>query len=524
MMARNATGKRLLAVAALVLVLSGCSTIKGWFGGNKKDEKPTEPAELVEFTPSVEVAKVWSANVGKGEDRLGLQQAPVVADGRVYAAAVEGGVRALDLQTGKEVWHFKPEKTRAGDAAQPDQVAEEPAQGEEETKAAKRARKEAAKLAKKAAKRKIEWRFSGGPGAGDGLVVIGTLDGRVIALDASNGTEKWRAKVPNEVITAPAIGQGYVLVRTNDGRVSAFDAASGERRWFWTSELPSLTVRGNAPVTLGPGVVFVGNDDGTVAALSLRDGRQVWSQTVGSPDGRSELDRMADVDGPPVLDGTTLFATSYKKETVAIEGPSGRPLWQRDNGGPGGLGVTSSHVVVADQGGTVWGLDRYSGNATWSNPKMLRRSLTAPSIHGDFAVVGDFDGYVHWLKLDNGEEAARARRRQGHPRQAGGGRRHPAHPERRGRADRVPLQVSQRGAEPGRSGANAPGRFPFTSSLFRAGSASCGTGPAGAGRLRPRRPSSPYSCLPILFRFNPCFRSSPWWAVPMSVNRRCSMR
>ncbi|MCL6711105.1 outer membrane protein assembly factor BamB [Pseudoxanthomonas sp. z9] len=409
MMARNATGKRLLAMAALVLVLSGCSTIKGWFGGNKKDEKPTEPAELVEFTPSVEVAKLWSANVGKGEDRLGLQQGPVVADGRVYAAAVEGGVRALDLQTGKEVWHFKPEKTRAGDAAQPDQVAEEPASGEEETKAAKRARKEAAKLAKKAAKRKIEWRFSGGPGAGDGLVVIGTLDGRVIALDANDGTEKWRAKVPNEVITAPAVGQGYVLVRTNDGRVTAFDAASGERRWFWTSELPSLTVRGNAPVTLGPGVVFVGNDDGTVAALSLRDGRQVWSQTVGSADGRSELDRMADVDGPPVLDGTTLFATSYKKETVAIEGPSGRPLWQRDNGGPGGLGVTSSYVVVADQGGTVWGLDRYSGNATWSNPKMLRRSLTAPSIHGDYAVVGDFDGYVHWLKLDNGEEAARAR-------------------------------------------------------------------------------------------------------------------
>lgn len=400
---------RLLIVAALVFAVSGCSTVKGWFGG-KKDEKPTEPAELVDFTPSATVSKLWSAGAGKGEGRLGLQQGPVVADGRVYAAAVEGGVRAFDLQTGKEVWHYKPEKTR-GDAAsaQPEQVADEPTAGEEETKAAKRQRKEAAKLAKKAAKRKIEWRFSGGPGAGDGLVVIGTLDGQVIALDAGNGTEKWRAKVPNEVITAPTVGQGFVLVRSNDGRVTALDAASGERRWFWTSELPTLTVRGNAPVTLGPGVAFVGNDDGTVAALSINDGRQVWSQTVGSAEGRTELERMADVDGAPVLDGTSLFATSFKQETVAIEGPSGRVLWNKDHGGPGGVGVTSSYVVVSDPAGTVWGLDRYSGNANWSNPSLARRSLSGVSIHGDYAVVGDFDGYVHWLKLDNGEVAARSR-------------------------------------------------------------------------------------------------------------------
>ncbi len=400
--------KRWLIVGAVVFALSGCSTIKGWFGG-KKDEKPTEPAELIDITPSVKVSKLWSTGVGKGEGRLGLQQGPAVADGRVYAAAAEGEVRAYDLQTGRQVWEYEPEKTRGGDAALPEQVADEPAAGEEETRAAKRARKEAAKLAKKAAKQKIDWRFSGGPGAGDGLVVVGTLDGRVIALDASNGTEKWRAKVPNEVITAPSIGQGLVLVRTNDGRVTAFDANTGERRWFSTSELPSLTVRGNAPVTIGPGVAFVGNDDGTVTALALNDGRPVWTQTVGSPEGRSELERMADVDGAPVLDGTTLFATSFKGQTVAIEGPSGRPMWKKDNGGAGGLGVTSSYVVVSDKAGTVWGLDRYSGNASWSNPSLARRALTAPAIHGDYAVVGDLDGYVHWLKLDNGEFAARAR-------------------------------------------------------------------------------------------------------------------
>ena len=355
--------KRIVVVVALVAILSGCSTVKGWFGGKDKDDgKPTEPAELVDFTPVASVTKLWSASAGKGEDRLGVSQRPVVADGRVYAAAVKGGVHALDLQTGKQVWHHKS-----------------------------------------------DLRISGGPGAGDGLVVVGTLDGQVVALDAATGAEKWQAKVPNEVISAPVIGQGLVLVRSNDGRVSAFDINSGERRWFSTHDMPSLTVRGNAPVTLGPGLVFVGNDDGTVSAMSLNDGRALWNQVVGVPDGRTELDRMADVDGAPILDGTTLFATSFKNETIAIDGPSGRPMWTREKGGAGGLGLASGSAVVSDPTGTVWALDKTSGAPLWSNPILVRRSLTAPAVQGDYAVVGDYDGYVHWLRLDNGEQAARER-------------------------------------------------------------------------------------------------------------------
>jgi outer membrane protein assembly factor BamB len=358
---RNVVVIRVLAAATLVLALGGCSTIKGWFG-SKVDEKPSEPAELVDITPTVNVAKLWSANAGKGEERLGLQQTPAVDGGRVYTAAVEGGVRAFDLQTGKQAWQYKS-----------------------------------------------DLRLSGGPGAGQGLVVVGTLDGQVVALDAATGAEKWQVKVPNEVISAPAIAQGLVFVRTNDGRVSALSAETGERRWFWTHELPSLTVRGNAPVVVGPGVLFAGSDDGTLTALSANDGRPLWTQTVGTPEGRSELDRMADVDGAPVLEGTTVFATSFKKETIAIEGPSGRPLWKRENGGVGGLAVTSSAVLVSDPAGTVWALDKYSGGSLWSNTTLARRSLTAPTIHGDYAVVGDYDGYLHWLKTDNGDIVGRAR-------------------------------------------------------------------------------------------------------------------
>lgn len=361
----NPKSSALLRVALLsaVVALSGCSTVKGWFELDAKEGKvASKPNELTKFTPSATVSRLWTAKAGGSDAGLGLTPAPAIADGRVYIAATEGGVRALDLQTGASAWHYKSKA-----------------------------------------------RLSGAPGAGDGLVVIGTLDGEVIALDAATGTEKWTAKVTNEVIAAPAIGQNAVLVRSNDGRVTAFDAASGERRWFWVQEMPTLTVRGNDAPVLGPGFVFVGNDDGTVAALSLTDGRRLWDQAVGQPDGRTELDRMADVDGAPVLDGTTLYASSYKKQTLALDAPSGRPLWTQQHGGAGRLGLASDRVIVADPGGVVWALDKNGGSALWQQAGLLRRTLSGAAVQGDFVVVGDFDGYLHWLRLDNGDLGARVR-------------------------------------------------------------------------------------------------------------------
>ncbi len=360
--------KHVAGIALVAVALSGCSTVKGWFAGKDAEaKKALEPAELVKFEPTLKVNRIWSANVGKGEGRIGVRQAPAVADGRVYAAAVEGGVHALDLQTGKQVWEYTPAKE----------------------------------------KKKAKLRLSGGPGVGEGLVVIGTLDGQVIALDAANGSEKWRARVPGEIIAVPAVAQGLVFVRSNDGRTTALDAGSGERRWFNAQELPSLTVRGNAPVVAGPGVLFIGNDDGTLAALAMQDGRPLWEQTIGTPEGRTELERMADVDGAPVLEGNNLYVTSFKNQTLAIEGPSGRPLWSRDHGGGGGLAVSSGHVVVTDGKGTVYGLDKTSGAAMWSQQALARRSVTGPAIQGDYVVVADYKGYLHWLQMGDGALAAR---------------------------------------------------------------------------------------------------------------------
>lgn len=354
---------RVALVLACVVALAGCSTVRGWFGGDGDDEPgTTEPMPLQDFTATATPNRIWSASVGKGERRIGARQGPAVADGKVYAAGLTHGVRALDLQSGSLVWHHES-----------------------------------------------ELRLAGTPGVGDGLVVVGGLDGDVLALDASTGAVRWTATLGNEVIAAPAVGQGAVVVRSNDGRITAFDAATGEERWFWTEELPTLTVRGNDAPVLGPGFVFVGNDDGTVIALSLADGQPMWEQQVGLPDGRTELERMADIDGSPVLDNVTLFASSYRGQTMAIEAPTGRPLWGSDRGGPGRLGAAFDRLVVADRDGIIWALDKGTGTSLWQQGALARRNPGSAVIHDNHAVVGDFEGYLHWLRLDNGELAARAR-------------------------------------------------------------------------------------------------------------------
>ena len=242
-----------------------------------------------------------------------------MADGRVYAAAVEGGVRAFDLQTGAQVWHY--------DSDLP---------------------------------------LSGGPGAGDGLVVVGSLEGDVIALDAATGAEKWKAKVGNEVIAAPGHRPGHgvrALQRRPRHRVRR---RTGERRWFWNHDLPSLTVRGNDCTGARSGLRVRRQRRRHASPRSpLADGRPLWEQVVAQPEGRTELDRMADIDGTPVLDGAVLVRDQLQE---ADHGASTRR--QR----PSGLGARQSAARAAsaslptvwwssDPGGTVWALDKASGSA-----------------------------------------------------------------------------------------------------------------------------------------------------------------
>lgn len=349
---------KLLWVGALALALSGCSAFKG--KTNRENIQP--PTPLADIDDALRLNQVWSASTGDGERLLGLRQSVVLSDGRVFAADVDGSLSAFDAATGREAW-----QQRTG------------------------------------------LRLSGGPGAGEGTLVVGSLDGDVVAFNPDNGSERWRARVSSEVISRPAVGRGLAVVRVNDGRTFAFSITDGSRRWVYDRGLPTLTLRGNAAPVIAGDRVILGYDNGTVAALSLNDGTQIWEQTVAEPKGRTELDRMVDVDGEIVVSGSEVYVASFNGQVLALDLGSGRPLWNREMSVYAGVALSGDKLLVADKDATVWALDRRTGAALWRQDGLAHRWLTAPGVTDRHVVFGDIEGYVHWLSLDDGALKARTR-------------------------------------------------------------------------------------------------------------------
>ena len=373
--------RRLFVLVLVAAVASGCSSlskVKTLFGGGKV--KADAPAELVKLSSPIAVTKLWSTSLGDGEGHSWLRLHPALESNRVYAVDDGGNVLAIDASTGKDLWSANAVAVTG---------------------------------------KRSKWLFwrhataenglTSSPGVGNGLVVVGGRNGDVVAFGADNGDKRWSAKVTSEVLGAPLVLSDRVIVRSNDGRVFGLDPADGSRKWVFDRGLPTLTLRGLAPPVAANGVVFIGYDDGTVVALREQDGLRVWEQPVAEPDGRSELDRVADVDGELQLGLDTLYAVSYHNQMTAMDPGNGRPLWNRDVGSASGVAMTADKVVVADKDGNVWALDRNSGNSMWKQDALLRRQLTSPVIQGDYVVVGDLDGYLHWINLSDGRIVGRER-------------------------------------------------------------------------------------------------------------------
>lgn len=369
---------RIFLIAALLALTTGCSTIKGWFTSDKN--KAIDPAELVDIANPIDVDAAWSRNLGDNRQRQGLRQRPAIDGDRLFVSNDDGRVLAIDIATGDTVWDS--EAVAVGKS------------GSRWTFWKKRLR---------------DGGVSGGPAVGNGLVVAGGRNGEVVALDASTGAERWKTTVTSEVLATPLIVNDLVVVRSGDGRTFGLSAADGSRKWVFDRGLPNLSVRGNgSPISSGS-LVFLGYDDGSVIALRLADGALAWEQLVAEPDGRNDLERIADVDGELQAGVTEMFAASAHGQTVALAIDSGRPLWNRDVGSYGGLALTTDRVLVSDPDGTVWALDRSTGSALWKQDQLARRWLTTPAVQGNYAVVGDVEGYLHWIRLDDGQIVGRSR-------------------------------------------------------------------------------------------------------------------
>lgn len=349
-----------LAIAFAAIALGGC----GWFGNkSSKKENIQPPRPLAELVPTLNVQKTWEASVGNGAGKSGVRVGPAVADGKLYAIGVDGTIASLDAASGKTLWRTNT---------------------------------------------KLE--FTGGPAVDGGLVIAGTLNGEVAAYDAGSGIERWMITVSSEVVSAPALSLGTAVVRSNDGHLFGLDASDGSRKWTYDrTPVPLLSLRGNSAPLIDGSVVYDGADNGKVLALRLDNGATVWEQTVALGDGRSEVERLNDVDGELALDGGVLYGVGYRGSVVALSANLGRPQWTRELSSYVGLGVGVSQVFAVDADSNLWALDRAGGSSMWKQDAFQYRWLSAPTVQGDYLVVGDVEGFVHWLSQADGKEVARQR-------------------------------------------------------------------------------------------------------------------
>ncbi len=362
MMARTLPRVSLLLLAAFALGAGGCTSIKDLFRSKNPRDGIARPAELVDFDASLRVERLWTEGTGDGEGRLGLRQPPAIANDRVYTADTDGTLQALGLRDGDTVWELE-----------------------------------------------TELRFGSGPGVSGGVLVVGGLDGDVLAVNADTGAELWRARATGEVIATPTIVGGLAVVRSIDGRVFGFDIGTGQRTWVYDRAVPNLTVRGLGAATAGQGLVFAGYEDGTVVALRATDGTLAWEQVVAEPEGRTELLRMADIDGEMPVGLNEVYAASIHGTAMSIEAGTGRPIWTRDLVSYAGLALAPDRVLATARDGSISALERYSGTQLWKNDQLANRWLTTPVLQGDYFVVGDIEGYLHWFRSVDGVLVARER-------------------------------------------------------------------------------------------------------------------
>jgi outer membrane protein assembly factor BamB len=366
----------LLPLLVAVLALSGCGLWNKVFnrGSNLQPPKP-----LLEFTPTVQVQKIWSTRIGDGAGRSGVRLQPAFADGKLYLISTDGKLEALDAATGKTLWK---QSTRVGGGIWPFKH-KKPGQ---------------------------DARYAGGPAISGNLLVVGTLDGHVYGMDAATGKQLWSAEVDDEVISPPAIDAGVVYVRTNSGNVYALDANSGERKWAYDQgNVPLLSLRGNGPLLAAHGVVMFGTDDGNVVSLRADTGAIQWKLPITKGLGRTDIQKLNDADDSLQLDNNILYATAYHGELTAIDAAQGQLAWSRAFSSYVGVGVADKELVGVDDDSLVWAFSKDGGGDMWKQDALQYHWLTAPAIQDKYAVVGGVDGYVHWLDLSDGKLSARVR-------------------------------------------------------------------------------------------------------------------
>ncbi|MCK9469005.1 MAG: outer membrane protein assembly factor BamB [Porticoccaceae bacterium] len=348
-----------LALLCCVLLLSGCSSLKFW---QSDEDKALQPAKLEKITAEVKLRKVWSRNTGSGQDPLYASLEPAFDDTMIVTADGKGRVMAMDRSSGRVLWN-----------------------------------------------RKLDRPLSGGVGLGGGLVLVGDLRGNLFALEAASGDTRWRARLNTELLSVPAASKQVVVIQALDARLVGLSPLTGEILWQYTTDAPALTLRGTGnPIIAGTSVI-TGFANGKVVSLNAATGATLWENRVALPTGRTELERIVDIDGAPLLVGDVVFVTSYQGRAAAITRGTGTALWYQDMSSHHGPAHGDGQVYVSNDRDAVVALRANSGQVLWSNEQLSYRGLTAPAFVDGVVVVGDSEGYLHVLSPVDGRFIGRDR-------------------------------------------------------------------------------------------------------------------
>lgn len=335
-----------LPVLLIILVLAAC-------GSKNQDTKPNDLTD-VEKVGSVKV--LWKKNLKRSEDAYGYKLIPSENNGNLYVASQFGQVLSLNAKTGAANWEVD-----------------------------------------------LESEISAGPGVGDTILVVGGPEGKVIALDIDSGSVLWENSVTSEVLSPPVIDRNKVVVRTQDGRVYGFSIQNGQRDWVFDTNIPNLTLRGNSTPIAKGGRIYIGFDNGKVAALNILDGSVLWQQNVINSQGKTEIDRIADIDGDIAVVATDLYLSSAADKTMSVATESGRVLWSQNIGSVTGVTVSRRSLYLSDNQSIINELNRMDGTKGWVQDSLLNRNLTKPSYYLGDLLVGDYEGYVHIIDGVSGE-------------------------------------------------------------------------------------------------------------------------
>ncbi len=348
-----------LVVLAFSVSLTACSGIvPDWL---VSDDLVLPPAELVDFEAELKLTEVWSEDVGEGAKSEYNDLSPWLQNDNIIAIDQHGEVHSYNKSTGKLNW----------------QIA-------------------------------LNVPVVTGPGGGEGLILIGSQEGEVIALNEKSGEFVWRMRLTSEVLAPPKAALGIVVARTADGRMSGLSTIDGTVLWNYQRSVPLLSLRGASPAAIIDDKVIAGYANGRLVALSITDGKVIWEKSVAVSRGRTEIDRLVDIDSELVIKYGKIYVVAYHGNLAAVDVDSGAIIWSREMSSRSGLDVAPDIAVyVSDENSYVWAIQDGSGNGLWRQTELLRRNVTAPVIAGSYVLVGDLDGYVHWLSRDDGRFVAR---------------------------------------------------------------------------------------------------------------------